>query len=235
MNQSLQLRTSDLSRLLRLAAELDQPALSERERGRRALSGLAEIVRAEHAWITERPSSGGRRLCTARLVAGASERERHLIVSECRGELPAPPFERPPASRLIEIDAPNTRPRPELVGTQDVIESLLLPSNAQPRSLQLERTGDAPPFSREERDLVHLFHLELANRLLSPPATTEWPQLSPRQSATLECLLGGASEKEVAGRLGLSPHTVHQYVKMLYRRFGVSSRAQLLARCLRAS
>jgi DNA-binding CsgD family transcriptional regulator len=37
----------------------------------------------------------------------------------------------------------------------------------------------------------------------------------------------------VAARLGLSPLTTHQYVKSLYRRFGVQSRAELLAYFLR--
>jgi DNA-binding CsgD family transcriptional regulator len=39
----------------------------------------------------------------------------------------------------------------------------------------------------------------------------------------------GDSEKQLAARLGLSRATIHQYVTALYRHFGVSSRAQLLA------
>jgi DNA-binding NarL/FixJ family response regulator len=53
--------------------------------------------------------------------------------------------------------------------------------------------------------------------------------LSPRLRDTLRELLTGAGEKEIALRLGLSPHTAHQYVKTLYRRFHVASRAQLMA------
>jgi len=56
--------------------------------------------------------------------------------------------------------------------------------------------------------------------------------LSPRLAQTFGHLLAGQSEKEVAGALQLSPHTVHVYVKALYRRFNVSSRAELLARHL---
>ena len=54
--------------------------------------------------------------------------------------------------------------------------------------------------------------------------------LSPRMRQTLERLLAGDSEKEIAARLRLSPHTVHVYVKTLYRRFGVSSRGELFSR-----
>ena len=40
----------------------------------------------------------------------------------------------------------------------------------------------------------------------------------------------GASEKQIALQLELSRHTVHNYVKALHQRFGVSSRGELLAK-----
>ena len=55
-------------------------------------------------------------------------------------------------------------------------------------------------------------------------------RLSPRQQQTLKYLLAGDSEKQIAGKLALSRHTVHVYVKGLYRHFGASSRAELLSR-----
>jgi DNA-binding CsgD family transcriptional regulator len=58
-------------------------------------------------------------------------------------------------------------------------------------------------------------------------------ELSRRMEQTLLHLLNGDSEKQVARKLQLSPHTVHGYVKALYRRFGVSSRGELLAKQLR--
>lgn len=57
--------------------------------------------------------------------------------------------------------------------------------------------------------------------------------LSVRQQQTLQHLLNGDSEKQVAKKLLLSQHTVHGYVKALYRRYGVSSRAELLAKHLK--
>lgn len=50
---------------------------------------------------------------------------------------------------------------------------------------------------------------------------------------TLACLLEGDSERQAAARLGVSSLTAHQYVKSLYRRFKVRSRAELLAYFLR--
>ena len=57
--------------------------------------------------------------------------------------------------------------------------------------------------------------------------------LTPRLLETLELAMTGASEKQIADLLGISPHTAHQYVQALFRRFGVTSRAQLMAQVLR--
>ena len=42
--------------------------------------------------------------------------------------------------------------------------------------------------------------------------------------------MAGKSEKEIAELTALSIHTIHDYVKALYRHFHVSSRSELLAR-----
>jgi DNA-binding CsgD family transcriptional regulator len=54
-------------------------------------------------------------------------------------------------------------------------------------------------------------------------------KLSPRKTQTLDALLRGLSEKQVARELNISQHTVHIYVKQLHAQFGVSSRGELLA------
>ena len=56
------------------------------------------------------------------------------------------------------------------------------------------------------------------------------PNLSPRMRQTLDRLLVGDSEKQIARHLGVSKHTVHVYVKALYRGFEVCSRGELLAK-----
>ena len=92
-------------------------------------------------------------------------------------------------------------------------------------------------FSDRERALLRLFHFELGRLIGGPLATAlnSAPALSPRLQQTLACLMEGDSEKQVAVRMGISRPTVHQYVTMLYRRFGVQSRAELLVRVLRRS
>jgi DNA-binding CsgD family transcriptional regulator len=98
--------------------------------------------------------------------------------------------------------------------------------------IALNRALGDRDFSGRERDLLNFFHAEVGQLIGgalvgATDASTE--TLSPRLRQTLACLLEGDSEKLVAVRLGLSEATVHQYVTALYRKFGVQSRAQLLA------
>ncbi len=65
---------------------------------------------------------------------------------------------------------------------------------------------------------------------VSAQAALDAADLSPRLRETGMALMTGASEKQIASQLGLSPHTTHHYVKTLYRRFGVSSRAEFMAK-----
>jgi hypothetical protein len=101
----------------------------------------------------------------------------------------------------------------------------------------LHRTVGEPDFSERQRRLLHLFHAELG-RLIGLVLVSARDPFSPtklptRVWETLQCLLDGDSEKQAAARMRLSRETVHQYVKALYRHFGVSSRAELLAHFIR--
>lgn len=55
-------------------------------------------------------------------------------------------------------------------------------------------------------------------------------RLSPRARQILTFLLNGETEKQIADKLQISPHTVHTYVKRLHKTLGVRSRNELLAR-----
>jgi DNA-binding CsgD family transcriptional regulator len=102
--------------------------------------------------------------------------------------------------------------------------------------LSLDRPPATPRFTERQRRLVHFFHHELVRLIpfiLARDTKGPLAALPPRLRQTLECLLEGDGEKQVAARLGLSRHTVHEYVIALYRRFDVSSRSELLVRILR--
>lgn len=102
--------------------------------------------------------------------------------------------------------------------------------------LALHRSVGDRDFSDRECALASLFHVELGRligRSLTSALDDHSTSLSPRLRQTLACLLEGDSEKQVASRLGISQTTAHQYVTMLYRRYAVHSRAQLISRILR--
>lgn len=58
------------------------------------------------------------------------------------------------------------------------------------------------------------------------------PWLTVREQEVLEHLTVGSSVREIAERLGRSPHTVHDHVKSLHRKLGATSRGALVARTL---
>jgi DNA-binding CsgD family transcriptional regulator len=92
--------------------------------------------------------------------------------------------------------------------------------------------GFAHPFLARERVLLHMAHIELswiyqADLLFAPRGPAS---LSPRQRQTLQYLLAGHSEKQIAEQMRLSRNTVHHHIKAIHRHFAVSSRSELLAK-----
>lgn len=104
-----------------------------------------------------------------------------------------------------------------------------LPSRGCVHLIILTRSGHEHPFDELDRRIVALFHAELG-RLWGQTGDDSAVELPPQLQRTFELLLEGSSEGQIVTKLELSPHTVHDHVKRLYRQFHVHSRAQLLAR-----
>jgi DNA-binding CsgD family transcriptional regulator len=113
-----------------------------------------------------------------------------------------------------------------------IFSALPLPPTRLISIVSLHRPLSEPrPFTLRQRRLVQLFHSEIGwtFRAHAPVEPAEASRLSPRQQQTLRHLLAGESEKQIAQKLSRSPHTVHTYVKAIYRNFRVSSRGELLS------
>lgn len=123
--------------------------------------------------------------------------------------------------------------RPVYGGQSFILSQYALPHIGAVDQLGVHRAADAGPFSPADHKLVRLFHVELG-RLWKRDALkrAQDPQIAlpPRLKETLDALVTGFSEKQIASKLKLSPHTIHNYVKALHQRFKVSSRGELLAR-----
>ncbi len=59
------------------------------------------------------------------------------------------------------------------------------------------------------------------------------PSLTDRESEILALIAGGATTREIAGSLYLSPHTVKEHTSTLYRKLGARNRADAVQRAQR--
>ena len=128
----------------------------------------------------------------------------------------------------------NVRPTRSIYGGRSFIMSqVALPHAGAVDQLGVHREFGDEPFTKAHHRLLRLTHKELARlwgRDVLRQVKDAASDLPPRLQQTLDELLVGSSEKQIATKLELSRHTIHNYVKALHQRFGVSSRGELLAK-----
>jgi DNA-binding CsgD family transcriptional regulator len=91
--------------------------------------------------------------------------------------------------------------------------------------------SDRQPTERD-RVVLELLHDEIAPLIGGPLAARGEPapsDLPPRKRQVLECLLMGATDKQIAKALRLSRPTVSEYVSAILKHFEAPSRAELIA------
>jgi DNA-binding CsgD family transcriptional regulator len=108
------------------------------------------------------------------------------------------------------------------------------------------RNGGEPiRFTARQRRAAHVAHgglrwiyypePQMAEQRMSAPVEYACPvripatELAPRYQRVLQHLLAGGSEKALADQLNLSRHTIHEYVRAIYKKFNVNSRSELMA------
>jgi two-component system response regulator DesR len=79
-------------------------------------------------------------------------------------------------------------------------------------------------------EITQAVRLAWHGRPVSPTAPARPDGLSGRQRQILSLLAGGATNREIAKELSLSPHTVKGHISELYRRLRVRNRAQAVQR-----
>ncbi|RKI19602.1 LuxR family transcriptional regulator [Corallococcus sp. AB030] len=249
------LRSSQVRVLVRLVNEAHELPEGQGERPRHLLSGMCRILGAEAgACVLECDfKPGGRGGFTAAVLEGWDGAARPALKAlQSMGSACNPGIrslmERPPVPGAVV-----TALRRELVGDRawygaPYVEHYLRPTQLDDsvyslwwsevpgvvRGIGLYRGRSECLFDEADRELLHLFHAE-CGALLGLPEPTEdalGVRLAPRERQTLELLLQGLGDKQIAARLGISRFTVNQYTKTLYRRFGVQSRTALIARLL---
>jgi DNA-binding CsgD family transcriptional regulator len=89
------------------------------------------------------------------------------------------------------------------------------------------------PFSERESRIAHIVLSEvewLHYAELPGERGRKVPQLSPRQRVVLIMLVEAHDKDKIADVLHISPHTVKDYMKAIYKHFGVSSQLELIHR-----
>jgi DNA-binding NarL/FixJ family response regulator len=96
-------------------------------------------------------------------------------------------------------------------------------------ALALEQVarGGSPMTPRIARRVLEMF-----SRLAPRPETAP-TMLSPRERQIVEGMAAGLTNKEIAGRLGLSAHTTDSYTRSIYEKLHVNSRSGAVARAMR--
>jgi two-component system response regulator DesR len=73
----------------------------------------------------------------------------------------------------------------------------------------------------------------LGMTVFKPHEAPAGPPLSEREREVLEAIAGGATNREIAGVLFLSPHTVKEHTSSLYRKLNVRNRAEAVQKAQR--
>lgn len=117
-------------------------------------------------------------------------------------------------------------------GVEDTVLSLYPVSERVTSAVGVNRRRGKPHFSPREIAILHIMlgQIDWLHRVPAEvPANDDGLLSVPRrQREVLMHLLCGASVKEIAARMTISPHTVSDYTKALYRRFEVNGRVELL-------
>src|SRR5205085_12286316 len=85
------------------------------------------------------------------------------------------------------------------------------------------------------RKVVQSFQQSAASRPPAAANSSEAENLSPREGEVLDLLAQGLLYREISDKLGVSLPTVNTYIRRIYEKLQVRSRAQAVARYTRQS
>lgn len=112
----------------------------------------------------------------------------------------------------------------ELARAQRNSEALDLLNAAFDTYIECEATADARRVGRALRQLGAERRIVTQHR-----AKTGWDSLTDSELTVINLIAQGATNRDVAGQLHLSPHTVKTHVRNAFAKLGVTSRTQLAA------
>ena len=187
---------------------------------------------------------------TSVLVAALDSTSSSILLFDRRGEIL---YANPPADRLLSLQtedemtvfAENQPARPLFAVLSDLVERC---SSSRPKTPVWRGTleaADGRVISCEVTRLPHLEHVSDTVLVILQQFGSESAArvdgfcashgLSPREQEMVRLAMEGLTTVAIADRLGISPHTVRDHFKNLYRKTGASSRSELLGLVSRAA
>lgn len=117
------------------------------------------------------------------------------------------------------------------MGIKDEILVPMAPLAGKDRRLLLWRSTGRPDFSEREKAMLSLVRPHVAELHTRRDRELRGePNLTPRQWEVLRQVATGASNTQIARRLGVSDATVRKHLENVFLRLGVQSRTEALAR-----
>lgn len=243
----------DVRALVRLLGQVAAAHRGFSEKKRMLMDGLCRLIDADFwAWALCEPAVIGETAVYAHFQHGGFsperyERYRAAIDHPRIGEI-AGPFEselqqkRTHLTRtLAQIDPTDRFHRSEVgdlfdaAGIGPIMLSFRPLEDGSRSGIGLYRHEGRKPFGAREAKIAHIVLTEVPwLHFRSSPSERlphgKVPRLSRGEQAVLSGLAEGLGRKEIAARLHRSEHTVNDYVKAVYRHFGVKSQAALIRR-----
>lgn len=252
MSQTL--RRDQVTGLLRIVHEAYEMRPDRDARREHVLRGLCALIGGDTAGLVDFPGAPARGTPGKNLVTcGFSEaegREAFTIYNSSQGSIRNPAL--PAIAARAKRAGTAAARREEMIEDRDwyrteyvsdvrrrwridhSLYAVTVGRSGPTIGLAFCRGDGRQPFSEEDRALVEVFAAECQAILgdFPDPLSLLRAELPPRAREVHDLLLRGAAAKDVAAAMCISLHTVNQYTKMVFRKFDVGSRAELLARWL---
>jgi DNA-binding CsgD family transcriptional regulator len=220
------------------------------------LEGIAEIIQAA-AWVWLAGVNGDQSdpVVVTILDGGWANDEERLeffrairhsaqeLISGVFGDNSKWPSEPLTCSSEEWISVPRWRPNAKCstwvdAGFEHVLVSVCTLDAQSYSGVVFYRRLREPSFGERERTVVHAMFQQvdwMHRSVIHAAELVSTIDISPRERGVLMRVLAGESRKTIAETLHVSPHTVADHLKQLYRKLGVKTRAGLMARFIQAS
>lgn len=241
------LAVADVRAIVRLLGDTLAHSGDEIARKRFLLEGLARLAGADvWVWVVHKVDEATGEIAYLSLIDGGWDNDRQRGIATAAAWAPeVKPFhDRIVAPNYTVLrsdvwpdaiwrDSAFFRRYREPAGLDDVLGSGFFIAPHIISGIGLHRRLGRPAYTERERLIVRIVTTEVEWLHRAGISAADLPpveSMSPRLRHVMLLLLAGSARKQIAAELGISLHTVNEYVAQVYARLAVRSRAELMAR-----